>query len=258
MNKVRLETVRWTMAAALCAGCAGQSSRLETEAPMPTSLAPASGSERPPEVVVIQTGERGSTQQLETQLQSQSQRTGPSTGDQWHEPTNPGVDTRDPLSTGELRFARGVTMGTSAQTAGGFYGEELNPDSQFDGNCGGTSLAIMYVPAANFTLRSIAVHASVATLGILDDADGRPGAMLATARTQPSHDAAWFEATLEQPVALRAGNRYWLFKSEGGCSRAASGSTPLYFGLFQTTNGPRWEGPYRWHPFMARLYGRAQ
>ena len=148
-------------------------------------------------------------------------------------------------------------MGTNALTAGGFYGEQLNPDAQSDSNCGGTSLAIMYVPAANFELRTIAVHASVARLGILDDANGRPGATLAMANAAPSQDSGWFEATLEQPVVLRAGNRYWLFKSEGGCSRAASGNTPLYFGLFQTTNGPHWEGPHRWHPFMARLYGRA-
>lgn len=235
-------------------GCAPRAAEVRMEERHATSLEP-SGGEAPPNVVVVQTGGATPVQPPEIEQAPQGQTS--STGGVWRASSNPGVDTRDPLNEGELRFARGVPMGTNSSTAGGFYGESLNPDSQFDGNCGGTSLAIMYVPAANFELRSIAVHASVATLGILDDANGRPGAVLAMANTAASQDAGWFEATLSQPISLRAGVRYWLFKSEGGCSRATQGNTPLYYGNFHGTSGAHWEGPHRWHPFVARMYGRA-
>jgi hypothetical protein len=170
-------------------------------------------------------------------------------------PPNTPDNAREPLSPRELRHARGTPMAQSSSVAGAFYGEAINPDARPTDNCGGTHLAIMYVPAASYVLARLAVHAAVARLGVFEDDGGRPGRLLAIGDARPSQDAGWSEAALDHQLPLRAMHRYWIYKSSGGCSASDGAAMPLYYGHFDGSGEAAWEGPHRGHAYMLRFYG---
>jgi len=131
--------------------------------------------------------------------------------------------------------------------------DAMNPNGAVSTACGGTDLAIEYVPSRDYSLVRIDFHTNGHGFVVLADDHGRPGEILATGTGRPTGEGRWNAAQLSQPLPVRAGTRYWLGKPAGDCSNAASGEHPRYYGSFHGWSGP-WEGPHQGLAYVWRLY----
>jgi hypothetical protein len=256
-----ITTRRTAIAAAMmlwAAGCASTSAAMRRDLHVAEGPPPPGYLRRPPDEQEQQRQQSAVTAPVSSwpaPLSAFQSCSGDRSGEWVDPPPNTPDNAREPLSPRELRHARGTPMPQSSSVAGAFYGEAINPDARPSDNCGGTHLAIMYVPAASYVLARLAVHAAVTRLGVFEDDGGRPGRLLAIGDARPSQDVGWNEAALEHPLPLRAMHRYWIYKSSGGCSASDGAAMPLYYGHFDGAGEAAWEGPHRGHAYVLRMYG---
>ncbi|MBL8683108.1 MAG: hypothetical protein JNK05_28330 [Myxococcales bacterium] len=179
-------------------------------------------------------------------------------GGEWDDiAPDPRSDARNPRAPIEQSRARGRPMRHATLAPGGFYAEATNADAAPVDGCGGTHLAIMYVPSATFRLDRIAVRAGVTQLGIFDDDNGRPGRLLALGPASGTQEPGWTEARLDEPIIVERDHRYWIYKGPGGCATSTGTDHALYYGHFDGQPSSTWEGPHRWHAYQFRYYGSA-
>jgi hypothetical protein len=132
---------------------------------------------------------------------------------------------------------------------------EVQNDFPPTGNCfqGAAWVAWEYTPSCTFNVKRIEVHSGSGSLALLDDANNFPGPTLFQGVLGQPDAQGWIGVDMPS-MPLMAGKKYWLAVSINTCSHAISGSLPVYYGSFNTLNGP-WEGPYQQFHWTARYLG---
>jgi len=118
---------------------------------------------------------------------------------------------------------------------------------------GGASVAWQYLPTCNIVVTSIELHNRGGFVALLDSNGAEPGATLfqGTLPTPSGSGLDWVATDVTPPVALEAGQVYWIQEAEGPLSEASGGIAYTYYA--STTNG--WNGPWNWHDYTSRIHG---
>jgi len=121
---------------------------------------------------------------------------------------------------------------------------------------GATWIAWEYVPSCDLLLVRIELHTNGGGVALLQDAGGKPGALLAQATMPSVSPPGWTGGDLAKPIPLQAGTTYWLAESTSYCSIAASGVAYTYYGGNSLSGS--WDGPFKSHHWTSHLIGACE